>query len=137
MKFLYVFSILLALCACEERSAHNVNNANVVDGDVNALTDADDVNQCIDKIENLSHLQKAYDNNSGEMKYVIIIPGYGVLTYEQALQISTNWDYNDLKFYTNQDQELQEHEKDACEVLERLTTFIETNNVSTNSESRW
>ena len=47
-----------------------------------------------------------------------------VLPQEDALAISKNWDYNNMKTYDNDDNELKEHEKDACEVLDRLNAYI-------------
>lgn len=47
-----------------------------------------------------------------------------VLPQEDALAISKNWDYNNMKTYNNDDNELKEHEKDACEVLDRLNAYI-------------
>lgn len=45
------------------------------------------------------------------------------LTPKDALSISANWDYENMKLYNN-DGKLEEHEKDACEVLDRLNKFI-------------
>ena len=67
---------------------------------------------------------------------MIVIPGYGALSDEQAMRISENWNYNDLKLYTHQDNVLQKHEHDACTVLKRLNTFIEENNIPDKTE-RW
>ena len=46
---------------------------------------------------------------------------YVALTQEQALGISKNWDYNNMRLYHTGD---QQHEKDACDVLDRLDYFI-------------
>lgn len=43
---------------------------------------------------------------------------------EDAIKISKNWDYNNIKLYTNTDKKLQEHEKDACETLYNLNMYI-------------
>ena len=45
------------------------------------------------------------------------------LSQEEALMLSKNWNYNDMKYYRN-DGKLEEHEKDACEVLERIKQFV-------------
>lgn len=45
------------------------------------------------------------------------------LTQKDALSISANWDYKNMKLYQN-DGILEEHESDACEVLDRLNKFI-------------
>lgn len=45
------------------------------------------------------------------------------LSQEEALLLSKNWNYNDMKYYRN-DGKLEEHEKDACEVLERIKQFV-------------
>ncbi|MBO4672161.1 MAG: hypothetical protein J5608_00725 [Alphaproteobacteria bacterium] len=47
-----------------------------------------------------------------------------ILTPEEALSISQNWDYSNMKRYIN-DGKLEEHEKDACTVLEKLNKFIQ------------
>lgn len=129
MRLLRIFPVLLALCACEDVADNNIV------GDTKVLSDTDNINQCITQIEALTHLQKV-DEDGNDVKYAIVIPGYGLLSYGQALEISTNWDYDNLKLYTHQDKKLQEHEQDACEVLERLTVFIEKHNVSTDVK-RW
>lgn len=46
---------------------------------------------------------------------------YVTLTQQQALDISKNWDYNNMRLYHTGD---QQHEKDACDVLERLDYFV-------------
>lgn len=50
------------------------------------------------------------------------------LSQEEALMLSKNWNYNDMKYYRN-DGKLEEHEKDACEVLERIKQFIIDNDL--------
>ena len=50
------------------------------------------------------------------------------LSQEEALLLSKNWNYNDMKYYRN-DGKLEEHEKDACEVLERIKQFIIDNDL--------
>jgi hypothetical protein len=56
--------------------------------------------------------------------------GWFYLTAEQAVGISPNWVYGNMKSYTSKfyaGDALQEHEADACEVLERLNKFITEN----------
>lgn len=129
MKFLYVLPILFTVCACDD-------NTKVVANNKVELSDIAKINQCIDQIETLTYLQKKYDNKSDTVNYEIVIPGYGALSYEQAMRISENWNYNDLKLYTHQDNVLQKHEHDACTVLKRLNTFIEENDIPDKIE-RW
>ncbi len=51
---------------------------------------------------------------------------YEKIPAEDAIAISVNWDYNNLKSYSNRDNNgVEEHEQDACEVLERLNAYIE------------
>lgn len=88
------------------------------------LSDIEKINRCINAIAELTHLQEVNDEN---IKYAVVVNDYGILTQEQALRITKNWDYNDIKLYNHEDQKLQEHEKDACVVLERLNKFIEEN----------
>jgi len=47
-----------------------------------------------------------------------------ILSQEDALKISDNWDYSNMRLYSNADNELKDYEHDACEVLERLNNFI-------------
>lgn len=45
---------------------------------------------------------------------------------DDAVAISENWDYKNLKLYSNYDDKgVEAHEKDACETLERLNAYIE------------
>lgn len=46
------------------------------------------------------------------------------LTAEAAIKISPNWDYSNMRTYVN-DGKLEEHEKDACEVVDRLFKYID------------
>jgi len=62
-------------------------------------------------------------------KYGVVVNNIGMLDQEDALLISTNWNYDDLKLYNNDDQQIQDYEKDACEVLKRLEKFIKNNSV--------
>lgn len=50
------------------------------------------------------------------------------LSAQDAMSISNNWNYSDMKLYQN-DGKLEEHEKDACGVLERLNKFIDDNDL--------
>lgn len=45
------------------------------------------------------------------------------LDQETALGLSTNWDFNDMKFYNNLDEHVYAHQVDACEVMERIKDF--------------
>ncbi len=83
---------------------------------------------CIDEIVKIA--ESKYDTNT--KKYNVKIscanPAHE-LTQEQALGISKNWNYDDIKLYTNTDNVVQEHEKDACETLKKLNTYIKDNNL--------
>ncbi|MBR4892256.1 MAG: hypothetical protein IKZ34_03705 [Alphaproteobacteria bacterium] len=46
-----------------------------------------------------------------------------VLTQKDALLLSQNWDYSNMKLYQN-DGVIEDHEKDACEVLYKINQFI-------------
>lgn len=50
------------------------------------------------------------------------------LTPQEALALSKNWDYSNMKLYQN-DGKLEKHERDACDVLERVNKFIRDNNL--------
>lgn len=54
-----------------------------------------------------------------------------VLSAQDAISLSKNWDYNDMKYYRN-DGKLEEHEKDACEVLDRINKFIYDNDLDSH-----
>ncbi|MBP5485803.1 MAG: hypothetical protein J6Y07_03805 [Alphaproteobacteria bacterium] len=45
------------------------------------------------------------------------------LSPQDALSLSRNWDYSNLKRYSN-DGKLEDYEKDACEVLDKINKFI-------------
>ncbi len=46
------------------------------------------------------------------------------LSQQDALSLSKNWDYSNMKVYQN-DGKLEAHEKDACSVLTRINKFIQ------------
>lgn len=54
-----------------------------------------------------------------------------VLSQEEALSLSKNWDYSNMKFYQN-DGKLEEHEKDACEVVDRINKFVYDNDIDSH-----
>ncbi len=54
-----------------------------------------------------------------------------VLSQEEAISLSTNWDYSNMKFYRN-DGKLEEHEKDACEVIDRVNKFVYDNDLDSH-----
>ncbi len=47
------------------------------------------------------------------------------LSSEDAYRITPNWDYENMKPYSNADGVVQNYEKDACEVLERLYKYMD------------
>ena len=53
------------------------------------------------------------------------------LSAEDALSISKNWDYSNMKRYLN-DGKLEEHEKDACDVVDRLNKYIHDNKLDSS-----
>lgn len=55
-----------------------------------------------------------------------------VLSQQEALTLSSNWNYSSMKYYRN-DGKLEEHEKDACEVLDRVNKFIDDNDVGAHA----
>lgn len=58
------------------------------------------------------------------------------LTQKDALSISSNWDYKNIKLYQN-DGKLEEHEKDACEVLDRLNKFIHDTGLDSEKSEKY
>lgn len=90
------------------------------------------IEKCIDQICD----KVAYD---GEKLYILTTlnvhskDGQSVKMYSnhhveipaaEAIKITKNWDLNDIKLYTNSDQEIKEHEKDACDTLYNLNLYI-------------
>lgn len=49
-----------------------------------------------------------------------------IIPQEDALAISKNWDYNNMKLYSNEDEKIEDHEKDACEVAKKLDQYIKS-----------
>ncbi len=99
--------------------------------------DTKKIERCIDQICE----KVAYD---GEKLYVLTTlnvhskDGQSVKMYtnhhveipaEEAIKISKNWDLNNIKLYTNTDNKLQEHEKDACETLYNLNMYISSHDL--------
>lgn len=82
------------------------------------------VEKCITEI-----VEKVYCENEECTQLSVFDEGNSkVLSQQEALEISANWNYNDMKYYRN-DGKLEEHEKDACEVLERIKQFIIDNDL--------
>lgn len=80
------------------------------------------IEKCINTIGDLVYC----DGENCDALYVSINEGFAsrVLTAEEAVKISPNWDYSNMRVYVN-DGKLEEHEKDACEVVDRLLQFID------------
>ncbi|MBQ6027820.1 MAG: hypothetical protein IJL21_04705 [Alphaproteobacteria bacterium] len=84
------------------------------------------IEQCITDICKI-----VYCGNEECTKLVILNDNNGKqtpLSPSDALSLSKNWNYSDMKFYRN-DGKLEAHEKDACEVLDRLNKFIADNDL--------
>ena len=81
------------------------------------------INEIISKIscETMRCKELAIYLPSAEQRFV-------KLSREEAMSISANWDYSNMKLYSN-DGVVQEHEKDACETLKRLNKFIKDRNL--------
>ncbi len=77
--------------------------------------------------------EKGIYNCSETAKYVVDINGFGMLSQEDALKISKNWNYDDIKLYNNDDNVIQDYERDACDVLKRLNEFIKEHSGNTEN----
>ena len=78
------------------------------------------IEKCITTIVN-----KVYCNNEDCDRLYIFHDGHHYyLTAEEAIKISPNWDYSNMRLYTN-DGRLEEYEKDACEVVNKLFNYID------------
>ena len=77
------------------------------------------IEKCITTI-----VDKVYCDNEECDRLYIFHSGHHYLTAEEALKISSNWDYSNMRLYSN-DGRLEEHEKDACEVVDRLFKYID------------
>ena len=69
-------------------------------------------------------VDKVYCDNEECDRLSIFHHGHHYLTAEEAMKISPNWDYSNMRHYAN-DGRLEEHEKDACEVVDRLFKYID------------
>ena len=77
------------------------------------------IEKCITTI-----VDKVHCNNEECDRLYIFHRGHHYLTAEAAMKISANWDYSNIRLYSN-DGRLEEHEKDACEVVDRLFKYID------------
>lgn len=77
------------------------------------------IEKCITTI-----VDKVYCDNEECDRLYIFHSGHHYLTAEEAMKISSNWDYSNMRLYSN-DGRLEEHEKDACEVVDRLFKYID------------
>lgn len=76
------------------------------------------IEKCINTI-----VDKVYCMDENCDSLYIFYRGHHELRAEAAMKISSNWDYSNMRHYTN-DGRLDEHEKDACEVVDRLFKYI-------------
>lgn len=81
------------------------------------------IEKCIIQI-----VDKLACNNEKCDELVIVNSKSKTLSKEEALALSKNWDYSNMKLYQN-DGKLEEYEKDACDVLDRLNKFIHNNDL--------
>lgn len=87
------------------------------------------IERCITEI-----CEKVYCENEECTKLSVFDEGNTkFLSQQEALALSSNWNYNDMKHYRN-DGKLEEHEKDACEVLDRLNKFIDDNHAMIHAD---
>lgn len=77
------------------------------------------IEKCITTI-----VDKVYCDNEECDRLYIFHSGRHYLTAEEAMKISSNWDYSNMRLYSN-DGRLEEYEKDACEVVDRLFKYID------------
>ena len=78
------------------------------------------VEKCIMDIDD-----KVYCDNDKCNRLAVNIHGtFKTLSQADAISLSHNWDYSNMKRYVN-DGVLEEHEIDACEVWDRVKTYIE------------
>lgn len=95
---------------------------------------------CIDEIEHIVYIKNSLNNDFETLQIYAEVqdPNNASLSYVQlidlpaadAIKISANWDYSNPKFYhNNPDWVVEEHEKDACETLERLKKYATDNNI--------
>lgn len=86
------------------------------------------VENCITEISG-----KVYCENEECTKLSVFDEGKSmVLSQQEALTLSSNWNYSNMKYYRN-DGKLEEYEKDACEVLDRVNKFIDDNDVGAHA----
>lgn len=135
MKKLIIVSLLCApLIACSNNDEKTQQCINEIVEQTSLIRLCDEpigqngVEVTIDGVTRHYSQQEAKENGiyncSEPAKYVIDIKGFGMLSQEDALKISKNWNYDDIKLYNNDDNAIQDYERDACDVLKRLNEFI-------------
>ncbi len=93
-------------------------------------TDDETITECIGGIISLTYYDKSKITISCDEHKTVAY----TLNDKEALSISTNWNYNNIKTY-NSDDQIEEHEKDACEALKKLTEFMTDKKLCQNTES--
>lgn len=78
------------------------------------------IEKCINTIVDMVQC----DNEECDRLNIYYDFGHYYLTAEEAMKISSNWDYSNMRHYMN-DGRLDEHEMDACEVVDRLVKYID------------
>ena len=118
MKKPYLLLPLITLMACdttpmttEECIDYIYANARVSEQVI--LSDLDDFGQPQTPQQVTLMVFEIKLNNGGWMR----------LKQETALKLSKNWNFSDMKYYDRFGGEIQEHQRDACEVVERMKEF--------------
>ena len=91
-----------------------------------------DVERCITQI-----CDKVYCVNAECSGLVIKDDGDVIeLSQKDALKITPNWDYSNMRLYNNSDKELKDYEYDACHVLARINQVIKKHKYEKNKLSQ-
>lgn len=115
------------------------NDSNIITCDIvipskHAYKKPTDIELCIDNIEHLvrydpvknkiSILQTVYEHFAKNKKMRERVNNIEISATD-AITISKNWDYNNIRLYQNgAERIIQDYERDACETLERLNKYI-------------
>ncbi len=114
-KLSIVLVAILALTACKKNP-----------DEVAKISDEKklEIQNCIDEIS-----KKAFVFNGNDASKTIVIAvnkKIYMLTPDEATAVSKNWDYNNLRLYTNSDNNVYNYELDACRALKKLDALIAT-----------
>ncbi len=94
------------------------------------------IERCINEIVQTVYCVSKNENDNCDLLSVYYNDKMIDLSQQDALSISANWGYKNIKLYEN-DGKIEDYEKDACAVLDRLNKFIRDTGMDTDKSEEY